>query len=302
MTMDEKRDASADIREQVRRRYGEFATGFRPERSGGCCSAGDKESNRQKDRLTRMYDADDVAALPEDVTGMALGCGDPVTLARLKPGQTVLDLGSGGGIDCFLAAQRVGKTGRVIGIDMTASMIEKARANRARVGAQNVEFRLGEIEHLPVADASVDVIISNCVINLSPDKPQVFREAFRVLKPGGLLAVTDIMTDGPLATAITESMAAWGGCLGGALEESDYMAAIEAAGFVDVQLARDYPADEAIESHLAELGLADKVRDGRHAVIVTGDHVEVIELDASDQTCAQTRSFSGKVSARKPIR
>ncbi len=290
---------SQDIREQVREHYGDFATKFRPEEAGGCCGLGDGEANRRQKQVIQMYDTPDAAALPEEVTGMALGCGDPVTLAELRPGQTVLDLGSGGGIDCFLAAQRVGESGRVIGVDMTASMIEKARANKRKLGAENVEFRLGEIEHLPVTDDSVDVIISNCVINLSPDKPQVFREAFRVLRPGGLLAVSDIMTDGPLAKAVTENINAWAGCVGRALEEKDYVAAIEAAGFVNVTLERSYPDDEMVKAELAELGLADKYRDGRHAIVRAGDRVEVIELDESDP-CVNTRAFSGKIRARKP--
>jgi arsenite methyltransferase len=289
----------SEIRKQVRKRYGQFATQFQPSAADGCCGAGVGETSSQQEQVMQMYDTPDVAALPADVTGMALGCGDPVTLASLQPGQTVLDLGSGGGIDCFLAAQRVGETGRVIGVDMTASMIEKARANQVKVGADNVEFRLGEIEHLPVADSSVDVIISNCVINLSPDKPQVFREAFRALKPGGLLAVSDIMSDGPLAEAV-KNMVAWSGCVGGALEENQYIAAIEAAGFVDVQLTREYPDDEMVDSQLAELGIKENVRDGRHAIVMAGDHVEVIELDESDIACANTRTFSGKIKARKP--
>ncbi len=156
-----------------------------------------------------------------------MGCGDPITLASLQPGQTVLDLGSGGGIDCFMAAKKVGERGHVIGVDMTAEMLEKARLNQVKMGFKNVDFRLGEIEHLPVADNTVDVIISNCVVNLSPDKPQVFREAYRVLKPGGKLALSDIVTDGPLPQVVKDSLSAWAGCVAGALDVKDYIATIE---------------------------------------------------------------------------
>jgi ubiquinone/menaquinone biosynthesis C-methylase UbiE len=186
--------------------------------------------------VTLLYETGDVTELPPEVTQLSLGCGDPVTLATLQPGETVLDLGSGGGIDCFLAAKRVGPTGKVIGVDMTADMIDRARANASKIGAQNVEFRLGEIEHLPVADGSVDVIISNCVINLSPDKPQVFRDAFRALRSGGRLAVSDIVTRAPLPEDVKRDLSAWASCIAGAWVDADYAAAIRAAGFVDVRI------------------------------------------------------------------
>jgi SAM-dependent methyltransferase len=222
-----------DIRAAVRARYGQIAAGFTPGAASACCgSPGDAPA------IAALYESPDVAALPAEVTGLALGCGDPVALARLEPGQTVLDLGSGGGIDCFLAAHRVGPSGHVIGVDMTPPMLDKARAAAARLGASNVEFRLGEIEHLPVADASVDVILSNCVINLSPDKPAVFREAFRVLKPGGRLSVSDILADRPLPDALRAQTDAWASCVSGAIPAADYVAALEAAGFVDVGVER----------------------------------------------------------------
>ena len=210
------------VRAAVREHYGQIA-----ERGGGkdgcgcgpdCCSP---RSVVQIDKIAGLYEDPEVTSLPAEVTDLSLGCGDPVTLASLEPGQTVLDLGSGGGIDCFLAAAKVGPAGRVIGVDMTPAMIDRARRNKAKVGAENVEFRLGEIEHLPVADNSVDVAISNCVINLSPDKPQVFREIYRVLKPGGRLAVSDIVTDGPLPDAVKQDLAAWAGCVAGALDVAD---------------------------------------------------------------------------------
>lgn len=220
-----------ELRSQVREHYGKVAADFNPNQGASCCGPQEFIS---LDQVQALYETPEAAELPADITGLSLGCGDPVTLASLKPGQTVLDLGSGGGIDCFLAAKKVGPEGKVIGVDMTATMIEKARSNKAKVGAENVEFRLGEIEHLPAADNSVDVILSNCVINLSPDKPQVFREAFRVLRPGGRLAVTDIVTDGPLPEEIRQDMNAWAACVAGALDVADYVAAIKEAGFVDV--------------------------------------------------------------------
>jgi ubiquinone/menaquinone biosynthesis C-methylase UbiE len=180
---------------------------------------------------------------------VAFGCGNPTAISELLPGQTVLDLGSGGGIDCFLASKMVGETGRVYGVDMTSEMIALARKNQAKVGATNVEFRLGEIEHLPIEDQSVDVIISNCVINLSPDKDQVFREAFRVLKPGGRLQVSDIVWTKQAPEAIKDDMEQWAGCVAGALLESDYTAKISAAGFADVSsVPTEYPGGKGIAS------------------------------------------------------
>jgi arsenite methyltransferase len=251
-----------DIRVHVRERYGKIAAEndqsqvascCGPDAEAGCCGS---EAAVTIDQVAVLYDqAPDAAELPAEVTNLSLGCGDPVTLASLQPGQTVLDLGSGGGIDCFLAARRVTETGRVIGVDMTPQMLEKARANQARLGANNVDFRLGEIEHLPVADDEVDIIISNCVINLSPDKPQVFREAFRVLRPGGRLAVTDIVSDGPIPEQLRDDLSAWAECIGGALDVADYVAAIKAAGFVDVQVERVNFDPELVEEAANRLDL-----------------------------------------------
>ena len=168
--------------------------------------------------------------IPEGAN-LGLGCGNPVALASLRPGETVLDLGSGGGIDCFLAARKVGPEGRVIGVDMTAEMIHLARENAQKSGLKNVEFRLGEIENLPLEDGSVDAVISNCVINLSTDKERVFREIYRVLKPGGRMMVSDIVLDGELPAKVKDSVAAYTGCIGGALKRDDYLAAIVKAGF-----------------------------------------------------------------------
>jgi SAM-dependent methyltransferase len=201
--------------------------------SGSSCCGGDA-SDIDITNIARLYADADVTDLPSTVTDVAFGCGNPTAIAALTPGQVVLDLGSGGGIDCFLAAKMVGETGRVYGVDMTSEMIALARRNAGKVGAANVEFRLGEIEHLPIESDSVDVIISNCVINLSPDKDQVFRDAFRVLRPGGRLQVSDIVWTKPAPEEIKDDMEQWAGCIAGALLESDYVGKIEAAGFVDV--------------------------------------------------------------------
>jgi len=286
MTTKEKQENPADVRTYVRERYGKIAEDFSPAKVTSCCgsevsdsSCCGPEASATVISADQLYEMD-ISELPDDVTGLSLGCGDPVTLASLEPGQTVLDLGSGGGIDCFLAAKQVGETGHVIGVDMTATMIEKARANKAKMGVKNVEFRLGEIEHLPVADETVDVVISNCVINLSPDKPQVFREAFRVLRPGGKLSVSDIVTDGSLPNEIKQSLSAWAGCVAGALDASDYVGAIKAAGFTDVELKPVY-FDKAMIDNAAE------------------------QLDLGEVVIASTESleksvYSAKVTARKP--
>ena len=266
MAVSEETINDTDIRTHVRERYGRIAAEKVTGQQANCCGPEDTTSDCcgpngtvNLDQIAMLYEAADVNDLPEEVTGLSLGCGDPITLASLQAGQTVLDLGSGGGIDCFLAAKRVGKDGRVIGVDMTAEMIEKARANKDKVGADNVEFRLGEIEHLPVADATADVVISNCVINLSPDKPQVFREAYRALRPGGKLAVSDIVTDGPLPEEIKKSLSAWAGCVAGAWDVRDYVAAIEAAGFVDVEVTPVYMDRSVLDGAVEQLDLGDIV-------------------------------------------
>jgi SAM-dependent methyltransferase len=184
----------------------------------------------------RLYSPEELAGLPESVTGFTLGCGNPTAIAELKPGEVVLDLGSGGGIDCFLAAQKVGATGKVIGLDMTQEMIKLARRNAKKMGVTNVDFRYGEMEEMPIPDESVDVIISNCVINLSPDKDAVFTEAYRVLRPGGRLAISDIVTNGELPEFIRKSEDAWYSCVSGALDEAVYLDKIEAAGFTDIEV------------------------------------------------------------------
>ncbi len=216
--------------------------------ASSCC--GDTTADEvQITNIARLYAETDVSDLPSTVTDVAFGCGNPTAIAALKPGETVLDLGSGGGIDCFLAAKMVGEAGRVYGVDMTPEMIALANRNAGKVGATNVEFRLGEIERLPIDDSSIDVIISNCVINLSPDKDQVFREAFRVLKPGGRLQVSDIVWTRTVPEDVKGDIEKWAGCIAGALPETDYLTKIRAAGFVDVvSQAGEYPGGRGLAS------------------------------------------------------
>lgn len=221
------------IRKAVREAYAKVAKG-----QGSCCgpSASCCASSTAESISAHIgYSKKELKAAPEGAN-LGLGCGNPLAQASLEKGEIVLDLGSGGGFDCFLAARKVGKTGKVIGIDMTPEMIEKAWRNAKKGGFENVEFRLGEIEKLPVEDASVDVIISNCVINLSPDKRKVFKEAFRALKPGGRLMVSDIVLSKKLPTAILKSVSAYVGCISGAVLKDAYLAAIKAAGFGEIDI------------------------------------------------------------------
>ena len=241
------------IHEAVREHYTEVARtdgacGCGP----GCCGSGATQSE------SLGYCADDLARLPEGAD-MGLGCGTPLAFADLRPGEAVLDLGSGGGIDCFLAASQVGPSGRVIGVDMTADMIQKARANAAKVSVANVEFRLGEIENLPMADRSMDVAISNCVINLSPDKPAVFRELFRVLKPGGRVAICDIVTSTPLPDTIRNDRSALVGCIAGAPSIDELKSHLTSAGFTDVFITIDEASRSFIKGWNAGSGVENFV-------------------------------------------
>lgn len=220
------------IREAVKEYYGAAAAGAeaaesRCQEQTCCCTADD---------TPRLYEERLLADLPVDVSGFSLGCGDPVTIASLQPGEVVLDLGSGGGLDCFLAARQVGETGRVIGVDMTPQMLARAEAKKAKLGLQNVEFRQGQIEALPVEDNSVDAVMSNCVINLSPEKQAVFREVFRVLKPGGRISISDIVTEGKFSPELRADVARWAGCVSGAIDADLYAQMLREAGFVDVQI------------------------------------------------------------------
>jgi len=241
------------IRQEVRERYAERATA-----KCSCCGPAQSEKSVSK---AIGYSDEQLSAAPVGAN-LGLGCGNPTALASLKAGETVLDLGAGAGLDCFLAGRAVGPTGRAIGVDMTPEMIDRARENAQRDGIENVEFRLGEIEHLPVADESVDVVISNCVINLSPDKPQVFREACRVLKPGGRLFISDIVLDTPLPAEIRNSIEAYVECIAGASMRADYLDAITSAGFDDVEVLADTSADAAFEGSEAPTRKAKTMIDG----------------------------------------
>ena len=221
-------DSSSDtVRDEVRRRYGATASGKSIGVNDCCASTGPTDLG---------YSAEDTAVAPE-AADLGLGCGNPLAIASLKPGQVVLDLGSGAGFDCFLAARAVGKTGRVIGVDMTHEMLRKARENADKNGFINVEFRLGEIEALPVADGTVDVIISNCVINLSPEKPRVLREAYRVLRPGGRLAAADVVATATLPDDVRGDWAAYTGCMAGASQISELERMLREAGFEKIKIA-----------------------------------------------------------------
>lgn len=235
--MTQNRDTQ--VRDAVRDRYARAAQ----DASDGCCETSDSCCGDS------LYEDTDIQILPETVTNASLGCGNPTALDTLKEGEVVLDLGSGGGIDVFLAAQRVGQTGRAIGLDMTPEMIALARKNAQKVGATNVEFIEGEIEDIPLPDASVDVIISNCVVNLSTDKDQVFREAFRVLRPNGRLLVSDIVSEEPLPAEVQANVEFWSACVGGAWDEARYLDSVRAAGFatITVQARTPYPIEDLDE-------------------------------------------------------
>jgi arsenite methyltransferase len=236
----------SDVQQAVRERYGAIAASVtKASANTGCCGPG---SCGCGDPISsNLYSEAETSGLPSDAVTASLGCGNPTALITLEPGQTVLDLGSGGGIDVLLSAKRVGPTGKAYGLDMTDEMLALARANQRKAGATNVEFLKGTIEAIPLPDNSVDVIISNCVINLSGDKDAVLRDAFRVLKPGGRFAVSDVVVRGEVPADIRRSMELWVGCIAGALEETEYAAMLRAAGFADVEVEpwRIYEVDDA---------------------------------------------------------
>ena len=239
----------SEIKEHVRAEYGQAA---RQAKNGkpSCCGTGSLLEGEALDPITgNLYGTDETSGLPAEAVRASFGCGNPTALATIQPGETVLDLGSGGGIDVFLSARRVGPTGKVYGLDMTDEMLALARENQQKAGVLNVEFLKGDIEQMPLPDNSVDVIISNCVINLSPDKDQVFKEAFRVLKPGGRLAVSDIVVRGTMPQEIRHSAELWAGCVAGALEEAVYLAKLQQAGFeqTSIEPTRIYSAADARE-------------------------------------------------------
>jgi arsenite methyltransferase len=249
--MKELQMSNSHVQDAVREKYGEIA---RSVGKSGCCGP---TSRACGDPITsNLYSDDETAGVPADAVAVSLGCGNPTALIDLQPGQTVLDLGSGGGIDVLLSAKRVGPAGKVYGLDMTDDMLALARENQRKAGATNVEFLKGTIEAIPLPDQSVDVIISNCVINLSADKDAVLREAFRVLKPGGRFAVSDVVIRGEVPAEVRRSMELWVGCVGGALRDDEYIAKLTAAGFLDVELDpwRVYQVDDA-RAFLAEAGV-----------------------------------------------
>jgi SAM-dependent methyltransferase len=260
------------IHEVVREHYA-----GRIKNNASCCSGSSDCCSTD----SSLYPQDLLTTLPEGESVVSYGCGDPITLASLQPGQTVLDLGSGAGIDCFFAAKKVGEMGHVIGVDMTPEMLERARASAKRMNLQNVEFRQGFIEDLPIEENTVDVIISNCVINLSPDKSKVFAEAFRALKPGGKLAVSDIVTDGPLPQSIKQSLSAWAGCVAGAVEARQYIGMMEAVGFTKVSVTPVFFDKATVDSAL------DDMKDS-------------LELQTLSRDDVYKAVYSAKITAYKP--
>jgi arsenite methyltransferase len=275
-----------DIRQAVREGYASIA-----KQGGSCCNSESSccSSNSAKDASKAAgYSDKEMDSVP-DGANLGLGCGNPVAIASLKKGEVVLDLGSGGGFDCFLAANAVGEKGKVIGVDMTPEMLTLARENATKGGYNNVEFRLGEIENLPVADSSVDVIISNCVINLSPEKEKVFAEAYRVLKPGGRVMVSDIVLLKELPEEIRESVEAYISCIAGAVLKDDYIGAMKQAGFNKIQIMSDTPVP--VEYQSCSCGCSDNCADG------CSD--ETAELDDSSVKILADSIISAKISAVK---
>jgi arsenite methyltransferase len=250
------------LKDAVRERYGEAARRAASGGEGSCC--GSKASGCADPITSNLYAISETADLPSEAVAASLGCGNPTALAQLKAGETVLDLGSGGGIDVLLSAKRVGPSGKVYGLDMTDEMLALARENQRKAGVTNVEFLKGELENIPLPDASVDVIISNCVINLSSDKDRSLREAFRVLRPGGRFAVSDVVVRGEVPDRIRKSVELWIGCLAGALQESEFRAKLAAAGFTNIEIVptRIYTSEDARDL-LLDVGAAPAELDGK---------------------------------------
>jgi SAM-dependent methyltransferase len=239
--------STPDIKQTVTEKYRQAAVRARTGAASSCCGASAATAACCDPITSNLYSADDAGGLPEEAVRASLGCGNPTALAALNPGETVLDLGSGGGIDVLLSAKRVGPSGKAYGLDMTDEMLDLARENQRKAGVSNVAFLKGEIEHIPLPDNSVDVIISNCVINLSADKDQVLREAFRVLKPGGRFAVSDVVTRGDVPSEVRDSMLLWVGCLAGALDDDAYRSKLAASGFeaISIEPTRVYKIEDA---------------------------------------------------------
>jgi SAM-dependent methyltransferase len=270
-----------DIKDVVREKYGQAALRVGAGQDKGCCgpSCCPPVPGAVDPITVNLYDQKQTEGLPAEAVLASLGCGNPTALAQLNPGEVVLDLGSGGGIDVLLSARRVGPTGKAIGLDMTDEMLDLARANQRKAGVENVEFLRGELENIPLPDGSVDVIISNCVINLSADKDRVLAEAFRVLRPGGRFAVSDVVVRGEIPAEIRRNVELWVGCLAGALDESDYVARLRRAGFEDVSI---------------EPTRVYKVGDARDFLSGHGFDVDAIA------PLVDGRFFSGFIRARKP--
>ena len=220
-----------EIHQAVKEYYGAIAT----TKASSCCEPQEPCCD-ESERSSLLYDLELLESAPDEAAAISLGCGDPVTLASLQPGEVVLDLGSGGGLDCFLAAKAVGEDGRVIGVDMTEAMIARANASKEKLGLRNVEFHFGQIEDIPLDSEIADVVMSNCVINLSPNKDVVFREAYRVLKRGGRISVSDIVTEGEFSVEARSDLQSWAGCVAGAIDVQEYLAKMREAGFVEVEL------------------------------------------------------------------
>ena len=278
---------STGIKEIVREKYGEAARSVAAGGTKSCCGADCGCGTKAADPITKdLYDSIQTEGLPEEALLISLGCGNPTALAQLNPGDTVLDLGSGGGIDVLLSARRVGPTGKVYGLDMTDEMLALARQNQARAGATNVEFLKGDIEHIPLPDASVDVIISNCVINLAADKRKVLAEAFRVLKPGGRFAVSDVVIRGEVPPELRRSMELWVGCVAGALEEQEFLGLLAASGFTDASIepTRIYRVEDArafLEGAGLDVAVVAPQLDGR----VMGAFVRATKPAKAAKTC-----------------
>jgi arsenite methyltransferase len=245
----EEKMEGENIKEVVKEKYGQAALRVKTGVGSSCCGGAAATGSTCDPITSNLYDAAEAGQVPEEALQASLGCGNPTALAKLNPGETVLDLGSGGGIDVLLSAKRVGPTGKAYGLDMTDEMLALANENKRKAGVENVEFLKGEIENIPLPANSVDVIISNCVINLSADKDRVLREAFRVLRPGGRFAVSDVVTRGNVAPQIRKSVLMWVGCIAGALDEQEYRDKLAAAGFeqIEVEPTRVYRAEDARE-------------------------------------------------------
>jgi len=272
---------SESIRKTVRERYGE-----RAKTGTSCCGTTSSCCDSTQTISTKLgYSGQELDSIPKGAD-LGLGCGNPTALASLKPGEIILDLGSGAGIDCFLAANLVGETGHVIGVDMTAAMIDRARENAKKNDIDNVEFRLGEIEHLPAADGTIDAVISNCVVNLSPDKQQVFDEVYRTLKPGGRMMISDIVQLKPLPEGILKSIEAYVGCIAGASLKQDYVSMIQAAGFRDVEILSETTFDAALPSS------------GDAKIVFDGQEVDPEEFGMTQDTVRDLAGSMASISVR----